>query len=49
MKNDEKLDQLLEHALSPKEEPGYWLNQKILRKAKEAEAMADENVKEGFQ
>lgn len=45
MKNDEKLDQLLQHALSPKEEPGYWLNQKILRKAKEAEAMADKKCK----
>lgn len=39
MKNDKNLEQLLRQALSPDEEPDYWLNQKILRKAKEAEMM----------
>lgn len=39
MKNDKDLEQLLQQALSPEEEPEYWLNQKILRKAKETEMM----------
>ncbi len=39
MKNDKNLEQLLQQALSPEEEPDYWLNQKILRKAKEREMM----------
>ncbi|MFG6383632.1 MAG: DUF4179 domain-containing protein [Lachnospiraceae bacterium] len=40
MKHDTDLDQLLRQALSPKEEPDYWLNQKILKKAKETEEMS---------
>ena len=39
MKDDRNLEQLLQQALSPKEEPGYWLNQSILKKAKERESM----------
>ncbi len=39
MKNDKNLEQLLQQALSPEEEPDYWLNQKILKKAKEREMM----------
>ena len=39
MKNDKNLEQLLQQALSPEEEPDYWLKQKILRKAKEREMM----------
>lgn len=39
MKNDKNLEQLLQQALSPDEEPDYWLNQKILKKAKEREMM----------
>lgn len=35
MKQNKDLDQILQHALSPEEEPDYWLNQNILRKAKE--------------
>ncbi len=35
MKQNKDLDQILQHALSPEEEPDYWLNQKILNKAKE--------------
>lgn len=41
MKDDTNLDQLLKQALSPQKEPDDWLNLKIIRKAKEAEAMAD--------
>lgn len=37
MKNDKNLEQLLRQALSLEEEPDYWLNQKILRKAKETD------------
>lgn len=40
MKHDTDLDQLLRQALSPKEDPDYWLNQKILKKAKETEEMS---------
>ncbi len=39
MKHDEKLEQLLQQALSPEKEPDVWLNQRILRKAKETKAM----------
>ncbi len=39
MKHNMDLDQILEQALSPENEPDYWLNQKILRKAKENEGM----------
>ncbi len=39
MKHDAKLEQLLQQALSPEQEPDAWLNQKILRKAKETETM----------
>ena len=38
MKDDRNLEQLLQQALSPKEEPGYWLNQSILKKAKERDS-----------
>lgn len=31
MRHDTELDQLLRQALSPEEEPDYWLNQRILR------------------
>lgn len=34
-----KMDQLLQQALSPEEEPDYWLNQKILQTAKETGKM----------
>lgn len=40
MRHDTELDQLLRQALSPEEEPDYWLNQRILRKAKETEEMS---------
>lgn len=39
MKDDKNLEQLLQQALSPNEEPSYWLNQNILKKAKEREQM----------
>ena len=39
MKLDKDLDQILKQALSPEEQPGDWLNQNILRRAKENEAM----------
>ena len=39
MKDDRNLEKLLRQALSPEEEPDYWLNQNILRKAEEAESM----------
>lgn len=39
MKSDKKLDLLLKQALSPEEEPNDWLNQRILRRAKETENM----------
>ena len=32
MKDDRNLEKLLRQALSPEEEPDYWLNQNILRK-----------------
>lgn len=39
MKLDKDLDQILKQALSPEEQPGDWLNQNILRRAKENETM----------
>ncbi|MEH2943748.1 hypothetical protein VSQ32_12980 [Lachnospiraceae bacterium KK002] len=39
MKDDRNLEQLLQQALSPEEEPDDWLNQNILRRAKETESM----------
>ncbi len=36
-KDDKNLEQLLRRALSPEEETDYWLNQQIVRKAKETE------------
>lgn len=39
MKQNRNLDQILQQALSPEEEPDYRLNQNILRKAKENEKM----------
>lgn len=45
MKHDTDLDQLLRQALSPEEEPDYWLNQRILRKAKETEEMSRKHNK----
>lgn len=45
MKHDAKLEQLLQQALSPEKEPDYWLNQKILRKAKETEAMKNKTYR----
>lgn len=38
-KNKKELDQILQEALSPDKEPSEWLNQKILRRAKEADIM----------
>lgn len=35
-----ELDDILKHALTPKEEPDFWMNEKILSKAKEREKMA---------
>lgn len=40
MKHETDMDQLLRQALSPEKEPDYWLNQRILRKAKETEEMS---------
>lgn len=34
-----RLDELLRHALTPEDEPDYWLNQKILNRAKEHREM----------
>ena len=39
MKHETDMDPLLRQALSPEDEPGDWLNQKILRQAKEREEM----------
>lgn len=39
MKQNKELDQILQQALSPDEEPDYRLNQNILRRAKENENM----------
>lgn len=36
---DDKLDKMLKHALTPTDEPDFWLNQNILNQAKEREAM----------
>ncbi|WP_275443051.1 RNA polymerase sigma factor [Petralouisia muris] len=36
-KDDKNLEQLLRRVLSPEEETDYWLNQQIVRKAKETE------------
>lgn len=40
-----KLDELLKHALTPKDEPDMWLNQKIVRQAKEREEMNKKTIK----
>lgn len=32
-------DELLKQALTPNDEPSFWLNQKILRKAEEEKGM----------
>lgn len=37
-----ELDDMLKSALTPKDEPDFWLNQKILSKAKEREKMMEE-------
>lgn len=39
MKQNKELDQILQEALSPDKEPDEWLNQKILRRAKETKYM----------
>lgn len=39
MKHNKELDQILQEALSPDKEPSEWLNQKILRRAKETNNM----------
>ncbi len=39
MKDDKNLEQLLQQALSPNEEPRDWLNQNIVKRAKERERM----------
>lgn len=39
MKHNIDLDEILKQALSPENEPDYWLNQKILRQKKENERM----------
>ncbi|MBD5089325.1 MAG: hypothetical protein HDT30_11050 [Clostridiales bacterium] len=39
MKQNKELDQILQEALSPDKEPDEWLNQKILRRAKETNNM----------
>lgn len=39
MKQNKELDQILQEALSPDKEPNKWLNQKILRRAKETKQM----------
>lgn len=36
---EKELDELLKHALSPKDEPDFWLNQRILNQAKEQRTM----------
>lgn len=38
-KHKKELDQILQEALSPDKEPNEWLNQKILRRAKEMDIM----------
>lgn len=40
MKQEDKLDKILKQALSPEEKPDEWLNQNILRRAKENDKMA---------
>lgn len=45
MKHEIDMDQLLRQALSPNEEPGSRLNQKILNRAKEIEDMSRKNNK----
>ncbi len=42
---DQKMTQLLQRALSPSEEPDFWLNQKIIRQMEE-QRMAQEQQKE---
>lgn len=37
-----ELDDMLKSALTPNDEPDFWLNQKIIRKAKEREKMTEE-------
>lgn len=37
-----ELDDMLKSALTPNDEPDFWLNQKIIRKAKEREKMVEE-------
>lgn len=39
MMKDNKIDSLLRKALSPSKEPDFWLNQKIVQKAKENQIM----------
>ncbi|MBQ3513514.1 MAG: hypothetical protein IJA32_06925 [Lachnospiraceae bacterium] len=39
MKHEDKWNQILKQALSPEEKPNEWLNQNILRRAKENEKM----------
>lgn len=40
-----ELDDILKHALTPKEEPDFWLNQKILNQAKEENQMKDKRIR----
>lgn len=40
-----ELDDILKHALTPKEEPDFWLNQKILNQAKEEKQMKDKRIR----
>ena len=36
---EKEFDELLRRALSPKDEPDFWLNQKILNRTKEPKTM----------
>ncbi len=48
MKHDTDMDPLLKQALSPKEQPRDWLDQNILRQAKEIEHMKENNTKKNI-
>ncbi len=40
---ESKLDELLKHALTPEDEPDFWLNQKIINRVKEQRRMTGRN------
>lgn len=43
-----ELDEILTHALTPMEEPDFWLNQKILNRAKERKGMKNWKMNSGL-